>query len=126
MEASGTSGMKAALNGGLNLSVLDGWWIEAFDGHNGWAIDSEPAPDVKTQDGRDSEALYDLLEREVVPQFYERDAAGLPRRWIQRIKSSLRTIGPRFCTGRMVGDYLVKVYGAAPNPSGGANDARGS
>jgi len=120
MEASGTSGMKAALNGGLNLSVLDGWWIEAFDGQNGWAIDSEPAPDAKTQDARDAEALYGLLEREVVPQFYERDAAGLPRRWIQRIKSSLRTIGPRFCTARMVNDYLVKVYGAAAaNPPAG-------
>jgi starch phosphorylase len=120
LEASGTSGMKAALNGGLNLSVLDGWWIEAFDGQNGWAIDSQPAPDARTQDARDAEALYGLLEREVVPQFYERDAAGLPRRWIQRIKHSLRTIGPRFCTARMVNDYLVKVYGdPAANPTAG-------
>jgi glycogen phosphorylase len=117
LEASGTSGMKAALNGGLNLSVLDGWWIEAFNGQNGWAINSEPTSDAKTQDERDAEALYGLLEREVVPQFYERDAAGLPRRWIQRIKASLRTIGPAFCTARMMKDYLVKVYGAgASNP----------
>lgn len=72
--------MKAALNGGLNLSVLDGWWIEAFSGQNGWAISSDPVADPRTQDARDAEALYGLLEREVVPQFYERDAAGLARR----------------------------------------------
>jgi len=112
LEASGTSGMKAALNGGLNLSVLDGWWIEGFNGQNGWAINSDPSLDPKTQDARDSETLYGLLEGEVVPQFYDRDATGLPRRWIQRVKASLRTIGPVFCTARMVRDYLVKIYSA--------------
>src|SRR5215813_1126058 len=114
LEASGTSGMKAALNGGLNLSVLDGWWIEAFNGENGWGVESLATPDQALQDAHDADVLYGLLEREVVPQFYDRDAAGLPRRWIKRMKASLRTIGPAFCSARMVKDYLVKVYAAEP------------
>jgi starch phosphorylase len=112
LEASGTSGMKAAANGALNLSVLDGWWCEGYDGANGWAIASAPGPDLLLQDGRDAEALYGLLEREVVPLFYERDASGLPRGWLRRVKASLRTLPPRFNTARALDEYARRIYGA--------------
>ena len=110
LEASGTSGMKAVINGGLNLSSLDGWWAEAYDGTNGWAISGEVDPDHGAQDARDTDALYRLLEQEVLPAFYDRDADGLPRAWLERMRASMRTLAPAFCAGRMLGDYLERIY----------------
>ena len=109
LEASGTSGMKVVLNGGLNLSVLDGWWVEGYDGENGWAIES-PLTDPQSQDDQDALALFDLLEREVIPLFYERDAEGVPHRWLARVKNSMRTLIPQFTAERMLRDYVEKMY----------------
>jgi starch phosphorylase len=109
-EASGTSGMKSCLGGGLQLSVLDGWWAEAWDGTNGWAIDGEVAADQPAQDYRDAGAMFDLLEREVVPMFNERDADGVPQRWVAMIRRSLETNGPRFSATRMVREYADRIY----------------
>jgi glycogen phosphorylase len=114
LEASGTSGMKSIINGGLNLSVLDGWWAEAYDGTNGWALPGEVQPDAGTQDARDAGTLYRLLEQEVVPAFYDRDAEGLPRAWLARIRASIRTLAPAFTAGRMLGEYVERIY--APEP----------
>ena len=109
LEASGTSGMKAVLNGGLNLSVLDGWWAEAYDGEVGWAVDT-PAGDPQAQDDHDASALYDVLEQQVLPLFYERDAGGLPRGWLARMKLSMGRLIPRFSAGRMVREYVSGLY----------------
>jgi starch phosphorylase len=116
LEASGTSGMKSAANGGLNLSVLDGWWVEGYDGGNGWEIDGA-APheeDDAAQDARHAHALYDLLEQQVIPLFHDRDADGIPRRWLAMVKRSLRTNGPRFSAARMVEEYAERIYPAGP------------
>jgi starch phosphorylase len=102
--------MKSALNGGLNLSVMDGWWEEAFDGQNGWAIPGDASLDVATQDLQDAAALYDLLEDEVCHDFYRRDERGIPKAWVRRMKASLRTIGPRYSATRMLDEYLGRVY----------------
>jgi starch phosphorylase len=111
LEASGTSGQKVVLNGGLNLSVLDGWWAEAYDGLNGFAIGTGDAhADSEVQDRRDAEDLYQALEREVVPLFYTRDADDLPRAWIARMKRSIRSLGWRFNADRMVMDYVRHCY----------------
>ncbi|MGH9940763.1 MAG: alpha-glucan family phosphorylase [Pyrinomonadaceae bacterium] len=113
LEASGTSGEKVAMNGGLNLSVLDGWWPEGYDGTNGWAVggvhaDSGEAHD--DEDARDAESLYRVLEEEVVPSYYERDAQGIPRRWVAMMKRSIQTLVPAFNSDRMVQEYVRKIY----------------
>ncbi len=114
LEASGTSGMKVSVNGGLNVSVLDGWWVEAYAGDNGWAIGAgEEYADHDYQDQVESRALYDLLEKEVVPMFYNRGRDGLPRDWIAHMKGAIRSIAPNFSTHRMVSDYFEKFYVAA-------------
>ncbi|MGD8451199.1 MAG: alpha-glucan family phosphorylase [Phycisphaerae bacterium] len=109
-EASGTSGMKPPLHGGLNCSILDGWWPEAFDHANGWAIVGGPAKSKTARDRADADALYDLLEREIVPLFYERDRENLPRRWIQRMLRSMRTVCGQFNTHHMVAEYVRDYY----------------
>jgi len=109
LEASGTSGMKVTLNGGLNLSVLDGWWAEAYDGENGWAITS-PDGDAQAQDDHDAAALLDLLEREVIPLFYERGDDGIPHAWLRRVKTAMRTLIPQFTADRMLREYVWTMY----------------
>ncbi len=111
MEASGTSGMKAGMNGVLNCSILDGWWDEGYDPELGWAIGKgEEYADTELQDEIESKALYDLLEREIVPTFYERGRDGLPRDWIKLMKNSVRDTGKHFCTHRMLMEYTDKYY----------------
>ena len=111
LEASGTSGMKATANGAINISILDGWWDEAYDGTNGWAIGrGEEYQDTAYQDRVESQALYQILESEVVPMFYTRGRDGLPREWIRRMKRAMRTICPVFNAYRMVREYTERLY----------------
>jgi starch phosphorylase len=109
-EACGTSGMKVLVNGGINLSALDGWWEEAYAPGLGWAIDGRAPRGEQEQDALDAETLYRLLEREVAPEFYGRDAQGVPRAWIARIRRSMAVLTPRYCSTRMVREYVTKAY----------------
>ena len=123
LEASGTSGQKVVLNGGLNLSVLDGWWAEAYDGLNGFAIGTgRTHTDMNVHDTRDGEDLLRVLREEVIPLYYQRDRAGLPRGWIKRMKRTIRTLGWRFNAERMVMDYTLKCY--VPAAGGTSSDMR--
>lgn len=123
LEASGTSGQKVVLNGGLNLSVLDGWWAEAYDGLNGFAIGTgRTHSNMNAQDSRDGEDLFRVLRDEVIPLYYQRDRDGLPRGWIKRMKRTIRTLGWRFNADRMVMDYTLKCY--VPAAGGTSSDMR--
>ncbi len=123
LEASGTSGMKVVLNGGLNLSILDGWWAEAYDGLNGFAIGTgRTHSNMDVHDSRDGEDLYRTLIDEVIPLYYDRDRDGLPRGWIKRMKRTIRTLGWRFNADRMVMDYTLKCY--IPAAGGTSSEVR--
>jgi glycogen phosphorylase len=114
LEASGTSGMKAAINGVPHLSIGDGWWAEGFNGANGWLIDGgNTSLNNDEVDAADAEALYRLLEEEIVPAFYDRGADGVPMRWVATIKESIRSVAPRFCARRMVKEYVERMYSPA-------------
>jgi starch phosphorylase len=116
-EASGTSGMKSVMNGGLQLSVLDGWWDEAFDGENGWGIASDASASYEDQDARDAAACFDLLELEALPLFNERDEFGVPLGWTKRMKASLRTLLPRFSARRMLLAYDERAHASLGSSS---------
>jgi starch phosphorylase len=110
-EASGTSGMKVLVNGGINLSELDGWWAEAYSPQVGWALgDGEEHADESTWDATEARALYNLLEREVVPEFYDRDERSIPTAWVARMRESMATLTPRFSTNRVLRDYTEQHY----------------
>jgi starch phosphorylase len=121
LEASGTSGQKVVLNGGLNLSILDGWWAEAYDGTNGFAIgDGEELSDVEKHDALDADSQFETLRDEGIPLYYERDRDGLPRAWIERMKRAVSTLGWRFNADRLVMDYVSMCY--VPAAGGTSSD----
>ncbi|MCX6145138.1 MAG: alpha-glucan family phosphorylase [Ignavibacteriales bacterium] len=111
LEASGTSGQKIVIHGGLNLSILDGWWREGFNGSNGWSIGEDISEtDLELQDEKDSGSLYRTLTEQVIPEFYRRDAQGVPKAWIRRIRSAMRSLVPIYNTDRMVAEYVTRYY----------------
>jgi starch phosphorylase len=119
-EACGTSGMKASLNGVLHLSVCDGWWHEAYDGTNGWAINSHlNAPRPDEADRTDAEELYRLLEEEIAPLYYTRGRGGVPHGWIRMVKEAIRSVAPMYSTRRMLKEYTEKMYRAAAQAASG-------
>jgi starch phosphorylase len=125
LEACGTSGMKAALNGCLNLSIRDGWWDEWFDGENGWAIPTaDGVEDPDHRDDLESAALYELIESQIAPRFYDRDADGLPRRWLEMVRHTLASLGPKVLATRMVSDYVRQLYLPAAHAQRSLNGPR--
>ena len=115
MEASGTSGQKIAVHGGLNVSILDGWWPEGYNGENGWAIGYDASATYKDpheQDAEDAAFLYDVLENQVIPTFYERDERGIPTGWVSRMRNAMMTLTHEFSAARMVRQYVEQIYGA--------------
>ena len=124
-EASGTSGMKAALSGAPNFSVLDGWWVEGYDGHNGWAIGEEREyKDEETQDAADALSLYTTLEDVIIPLYFDRNGQGVPEGWVEVMKNSIRTCTPQFSMMRMVKEYTTRAYLPAAATGAGYNDSQ--
>jgi starch phosphorylase len=109
-EASGTSGMKASMNGVINFSVQDGWWNEAYNGKNGWAIGDSQGGSLEEEDRKDAESLYNLLEKDIAPLYYNRDRKGIPHGWLKVVKEAIKTVTPEFNACRMMREYNQQMY----------------